>query len=112
MYGSGMMNRVNRTDGLVESIQEPNFPKRFVLYCQWLKRCLLGDHGGLGQGDHVDPTDEVMTIPWMAYAPGIRRGIRIESPARVLDTAPTIARLLDMPPLDSWIGRTPEGIFC
>ena len=76
------------------------------------KALFIGRSRRIGQGDHVDPTDEVMTIPWMAYAPGIRRGIRIESPARVLDTAPTIARLLDMPPLDSWIGRTPEGIFC
>jgi len=71
---------------------------------------LLSDHGGQGR-HHQEPTAGVLTIPWIACGPNIRRGHRIASPVSILDTAPTIARLLDLPLHDSWIGRLPEDIF-
>jgi arylsulfatase A-like enzyme len=52
-----------------------------------------------------------MTIPWLAAGPGIRRGYTIDTPVSLLDTAPTIARLLGLAPDREWEGRCVEEIF-
>jgi predicted AlkP superfamily pyrophosphatase or phosphodiesterase len=71
---------------------------------------LQADHGGEGKG-HQAPTDAVMTIPWMVSGPNIRPGYRIGTPVNIIDTAPTIARLMDIPAHYTWEGRVPEEIF-
>jgi arylsulfatase A-like enzyme len=71
---------------------------------------LQADHGGEGNG-HQAPSDPVMTIPWMVSGPGIRPGHRIEAPVSIIDTAPTIARLMQIPAHYAWEGRVPEEIF-
>ena len=71
---------------------------------------LQSDHGGQG-GQHLEPTDKVMTIPWMVRGAGIRRGHAIKAAVSILDTAPAITRLMGLPPHASWIGRVPEEIF-
>jgi arylsulfatase A-like enzyme len=52
-----------------------------------------------------------MTIPWMVSGPGICPGHRIGTPVRIIDTAPTIARLMQIPAHYSWEGEVPEEIF-
>jgi arylsulfatase A-like enzyme len=47
----------------------------------------------------------------MVTGPGIRPGHRIEAPVRIIDTAPTIARLMQVPAHYAWEGRVPEEIF-
>lgn len=68
------------------------------------------DHGG---HDHEHGADlpEDMTIPWLAGGPGIRRKYLIERPLSLLDTAPTIARLLHIPQPAEWQGRAVDEIF-
>jgi len=67
--------------------------------------CLLtSDHGG-HEHRHGEDIPEDMTIPWVLAGPGIRRGFRLEAPVQIIDTAPTIARLLDLPVPPVWQGR-------
>jgi arylsulfatase A-like enzyme len=68
------------------------------------------DHGGSGN-HHQEPIPENQTIPWMARGPGIRRGHRISAPVSVLDTAPTIAGIMNIPCHYNWKGRSLREIF-
>jgi predicted AlkP superfamily pyrophosphatase or phosphodiesterase len=71
---------------------------------------LHSDHGGHDR-NHGTDTPEDMTIPWLAAGPGIRQGYAIDTPVSLLDTAPTIARLLGIAPHHEWEGRCVEEIF-
>jgi predicted AlkP superfamily pyrophosphatase or phosphodiesterase len=68
------------------------------------------DHGGHDRGHGTDMPED-MTIPWLAAGPGIRAGYQLDAPVSLLDTAPTIARLLGVLPPREWEGRTVEEIF-
>lgn len=71
---------------------------------------LQADHGGHDRGHGTDAPDD-MLIPWLVSGPGIRTGHEIRSPISLLDTAPTLARLLGIAPHRDWEGRCPEEIF-
>ena len=71
---------------------------------------LQSDHGGQDR-QHQEMIDAVMTIPWIAHGAALRRGHQIASAVSILDTAPTITRLMGLPPHGSWRGRAPEEIF-
>jgi predicted AlkP superfamily pyrophosphatase or phosphodiesterase len=88
---------------LMEALETAGLQNEYAILMQ-------SDHGGQDH-HHLEPTDMVMTIFWLVCGPGIRPGHRIESTISILDTAPTIARLLDLPPHYSWIGRAPHEIF-
>jgi predicted AlkP superfamily pyrophosphatase or phosphodiesterase len=68
------------------------------------------DHGGHDR-DHGTDSDEDMLIPWMAAGPNIKRGYAIQSQITLLDTAPTIAKLLGIQVPRDWEGRSIEEIF-
>ena len=68
------------------------------------------DHGGHDR-NHGTELPEDMTIPWMAAEPGIRAGYDIAGPVSLLDTAPTVARLLGLPPHPEWEGRVIEEML-
>jgi predicted AlkP superfamily pyrophosphatase or phosphodiesterase len=68
------------------------------------------DHGGHDRS-HGTEQPEDMTIPWLAAGPGVRAGHTIGAPVSLLDTAPTVARLLGAPPAPEWEGRVVEEIF-
>ncbi len=51
------------------------------------------------------------TVPWVAFGPKIRRGCSISHRVSVLDTAPTIAKLMHLPQLVSWEGKLVEDII-
>jgi predicted AlkP superfamily pyrophosphatase or phosphodiesterase len=70
---------------------------------------LQSDHGGIDH-HHLEPENDVLTIPWIVCAKGIRQGYTIQSTVSILDTAPTIARLMGLPPHYSWKGRMPLEI--
>ena len=65
---------------------------------------LHSDHGGSGRY-HLDPTEENMTIPWMMAGPEVKKGYKIERKTTLLDTAPTAALLLGLPPCPGWQGE-------
>ena len=52
-----------------------------------------------------------MTIPWMAAGPNIRKGYAIQAPVSLLDTAPTIAKIMEIQPHREWEGKCVEEIF-
>ncbi len=65
---------------------------------------LTSDHGG---HDHVHGTDDPvdMTIPWIIAGPGIRSNHRLETDVSLLDTAPTLARVMGLRSPTSWRGN-------
>ena len=70
---------------------------------------LQSDHGGHDRTHGTDMPED-MLIPWMASGPDIKAGI-IQSAVSLLDTAPTLARLLGFKPHPQWEGRVVEEIF-
>jgi predicted AlkP superfamily pyrophosphatase or phosphodiesterase len=68
------------------------------------------DHGG-HERSHGAEIPEDMLVPWIAAGPGIRRGYAIRSPVSLLDTAPTLARLLGIKPHAAWEGCCLDEIF-
>jgi len=71
---------------------------------------LHADHGG---HDHTHGTDspEDTTIPWMVSGPGVRRGYEIQSQVTLLETAPTLARMMHISPHPDWEGHSVDEIF-
>ncbi|HTP07772.1 MAG TPA: alkaline phosphatase family protein [Anaerolineae bacterium] len=68
------------------------------------------DHGGHDR-HHGQNIAEDLTIPWIAAGPQIRRGHAIERDVSLLDTAPTIARLLKLSAPARWEGLCLDEIF-
>jgi len=68
------------------------------------------DHGGHGR-THGTEAVEDMTIPWIAAGPGLRAGHALQGPVSLLDTAPTIAKLMGVPPAADWEGKVVEEAF-
>ena len=68
------------------------------------------DHGGHDR-NHGTDSPEDMTIPWMAVGPTIKKGYTIQSQVSLLDTAPTIARLIELQPHHEWEGCCVDEIF-
>jgi arylsulfatase A-like enzyme len=68
------------------------------------------DHGG---HDYTHGTDaaEDMTIPWMISGPTIRKGYEMQTEVSLLDTAPTLARILNIPVSAHWEGRCVSEVF-
>lgn len=71
---------------------------------------LHSDHGG-HERHHGTPAPEDMTIPWMIAGPGIKQNYSIESAVSLLDTAPTVARLLGFSPHAEWEGRCIDEVW-
>jgi predicted AlkP superfamily pyrophosphatase or phosphodiesterase len=65
---------------------------------------VLSDHGG---HEHTHGTDmpEDMTIIWMLNGRLIKQNHEIQTPFTMLDTAPTLAYLLDVTPPVTWEGQ-------
>ena len=68
------------------------------------------DHGG-HERYHGTDMEEDMTIPWMAAGTGIKKGYTIQSQVSLLDTAPTIAKLMELKPHHEWEGNCVNEIF-
>lgn len=71
---------------------------------------LQADHGGHDR-THGTEMPEDMTIPWMIAGPGIKRGHEIQSDVSLLETTPTLARILDISPHRDWEGRCVTEVF-
>jgi predicted AlkP superfamily pyrophosphatase or phosphodiesterase len=68
------------------------------------------DHGGHAR-NHGTEAPEDMTIPWIVAGPAVRAGQELQSEVSLLDTAPTLARLLGLTAHDHWEGRCIEEVF-
>jgi predicted AlkP superfamily pyrophosphatase or phosphodiesterase len=70
---------------------------------------LHSDHGGNGF-HHQEELPEVMTVPWIAAGPKIKQKQVIQEDVSIINTAPTIARLMNIRPHWLWKGK-PLDIF-
>lgn len=65
---------------------------------------VMSDHGGhLRMHGTEHPED--MTVPFMAWGPGVPRNHPIAQPISLLELAPTVAQLLGVAPEPVWEGR-------
>jgi predicted AlkP superfamily pyrophosphatase or phosphodiesterase len=71
---------------------------------------VVSDHGGSGM-HHADSIPEVLTVPWIAMGPAIRKNHHIKHQLSVLDIAPTIASLLKIPGHREWQGNVVEEMM-
>jgi len=71
---------------------------------------VMSDHGGNGQHHRSDHPD-IMTIPFIAWGKNIRQNHSIKQKISVMDAAPTIAKLLDIPAHQAWEGSPINEIF-
>ncbi len=71
---------------------------------------VLSDHGGHGRSHGTDCPED-MNIPWVLSGPGIRSGLRLETPITIYDTCPTLAALMNLTPAREWEGRVIEEAF-
>jgi predicted AlkP superfamily pyrophosphatase or phosphodiesterase len=65
---------------------------------------VTSDHGGHDHR-HGDDVPEDLLIPWIINGPGVRTGHTIETQVGIVDTAPTLLHLLDIPLPDEWTGQ-------
>jgi phosphopentomutase len=94
--------QLKRVDGLVGKLMDSLQPEDHLL--------VQADHGGQ-ERNHGTDTPLDMTIPWMIMGPKIKAGHEIEAPVSLLDTAPTLARLLGLAAHDHWEGRPVDEAF-
>ena len=98
----GYLEQLERTDGAVGTVLDALPAETTVL--------LQSDHGG---HDRIHGTDmlEDMTIPWIVAGPDIRQGHTICSSVSLMDTAPTLARVLGVNPHPDWEGDCIDEVF-
>jgi len=71
---------------------------------------IQSDHGGHERTHGTDAPDD-MLIPWVIAGPGVKRGHALSTPVSLLDTAPTLARVLGLTPHPQWEGRCVDEAF-
>jgi predicted AlkP superfamily pyrophosphatase or phosphodiesterase len=96
------LTQLERLDNLLGQVLAV-LPQEYTVLVQ-------ADHGGHDR-DHGADVPEDMTIPWLVAGPGIKAGYEITSPVSLLDTAPTLARAIGIPPHPQWEGRAVDEIF-
>ncbi len=96
------LSQLQRVDGLLGRVLDV-MPSEATIVAQ-------ADHGGHDRTHGTDMAED-MTIPWIAAGPAIRRNYQIAAPVSLLDTAPTLARVLGVTPHAAWEGRIIDEIF-
>ncbi len=98
----GYVRQLARVDGALGNLLECVEPGYAVL--------LNSDHGGHERNHGLDIPED-MLVPWIAAGPGIRPGVRIGAPVSLMDTAPTVARLLGLRVPAEWEGHFVDEIL-
>jgi predicted AlkP superfamily pyrophosphatase or phosphodiesterase len=96
------LQQLEHIDALLGSFFKSLPPRYSVL--------LHSDHGG-HERSHGTELEEDMLIPWMAFGPTIKKGYTIQSEITLLDTAPTLARIMGIQAHADWEGRSADEIF-
>ncbi len=71
---------------------------------------ITADHGGHGE-DHDSSNPYDMTIPWVAFGKGVRKGHKIREKVFIYDTAPTVLFALGIGTPPQWDGQPIKEIF-
>lgn len=98
----GYLEQASAVDALVGRLLDEVPPDAHVL--------VQSDHGGYARGNDADLPED-MTIPWLLAGPQIRTGHVLKTEVSLLDTAPTLARLLGVEPHAAWEGRCVDEAF-
>lgn len=98
----GYLAQVHAVDALVGQVLDAVPAGSTVL--------MQADHGG-HERTHGTESSQDMNIPWMVAGPGIRANYSIQQPVCLLDTAPTLARILGLDADPDWEGVVIEEIF-
>ncbi len=96
------LRQLEHVDSLLEDF--------FTILSDEYASIIHSDHGGHDR-NHGTGSDEDMIIPWMAAGPNIKKGYTIQSQVSLLDTAPTITKILEISPHREWEGRVVDEIF-
>ncbi len=99
---NGYLKQVERVDGLLGQYLSALNEDDSVI--------LQSDHGGHDRSHGTDLPED-MNIPWIAVGNHIRPNYLIQSPVSLLDTAPTLAHLLNIKPHPAWEGHCVDEIF-
>jgi phosphopentomutase len=94
--------QVKRVDGLAGNLMAALRPEDHLL--------VQADHGGHDRSHGTEAVED-MTIPWIVAGPAIRVGHEITEAVSLLDTTPTLARLLNLPAHDHWEGQAVATAF-
>lgn len=71
---------------------------------------VISDHGGR-EKKHGGMSKAEFEVPWIIAGPRVARGREIRRHVSTIDTAPALARILNLQPHPCWIGRAPEEVF-
>lgn len=71
---------------------------------------ITSDHGGSGFG-HGNESMLEIEVPWIISGPGIRKNFLLESPNDLMNTSPTIAKILGLKTPAEWIGKPVNDVF-
>ena len=70
---------------------------------------VTSDHGG-HESTHGTDLPEDLIVPWIISGPGIPSGLTLEDDVHIIDTAPTVAALLEVEISKQWTGRVISGL--
>ena len=71
---------------------------------------VISDHGGI-DSHHMADVPEVVHVPFIACGPGIQKGIDIHDEISLIDVAPTLARMMNLPLHFAWMGTPVSSMF-
>ncbi len=71
---------------------------------------MQADHGGHDRTHGTDCVEDVR-IPWLLWGASIRQGYTIQTNVTLLDTTPTLAKMLSIPSAETWEGRVIDEAF-
>ncbi|MFZ4549441.1 MAG: alkaline phosphatase family protein, partial [Bacteroidales bacterium] len=71
---------------------------------------ITSDHGGIGFGHGGESMIEI-EVPWIITGPGIKKNTVLDSPNDLMNTSPTIAKILGIKTPTEWIGKAVNEVF-
>lgn len=71
---------------------------------------VVADHGGIGRS-HGGESWEEMTVPFILYGNGIKKGHEVSQPVYMYDVAPTVTFALGLDAPYAWRGKPIKGAF-
>ncbi|GAB4318525.1 MAG: hypothetical protein Kow00127_10550 [Bacteroidales bacterium] len=85
---------------MMAKISDPASEEKYVVM-------VISDHGGKGYS-HGGESPEEMTVPWMVSGPGIPANVMMGKPNSIVNSAPEIARILNLEVPSCWTGIAPD----
>ena len=89
------LGNINTAFSCIEKVYE-NLPEGYTLI-------VTADHGGHNR-THGTALPEDMTVPLLISGARFGSGVSLGDKVSIKDIAPTVAKLLDVPPVDEWEG--------